>query len=239
MDNLLSCDRFEERVQSLMDQRMPLDDDSQLHDHAQDCESCGRALESFLALEFALNKAFSAAGSEPTSELFVVDGDGTLRRPANSDSFAPEFSKKNKRVVLWGAAISALTAAVVLFLLVPNWLVGEHSIAEESGGTLVALKSDSETVDDDQQREAQLSNEPQASASRFEVVQTLPVSLRNAYGYASELPAVRPLECLECSVNVTIETLQRSFDRFSGEKQIEEEPDLGYFGQGRHLSLVS
>ena len=239
MDNLLSCDRFEERVQSLMDQRIPLEGDSQLHDHAHDCESCGQVLENFLALEFALNKAFSSAGTEPTSELFVVDGNGTLRRPANSDGVASGFSRENKRVVRWGAAISVLAAAVVLFLLVPNWLVGEHSIAEESGGTLVALKNDSEMVDDDQQREAQLSNEPQASASRFEMVQTLPVSLRNAYGYASELPAVRPLECLECSVNVTIETLQRSFDRFSGERQIEEEPDLGYFGQGRHLSLVS
>ena len=236
MDNLLNCDRFEERVQSLMDQRMSLDDDSQLHDHVQGCESCGRVLENFLALEFALNKAFPAAGSELANELFVVNGDGTLRRSANSVSFSTEFSKKNKRVVLWGAAISALTAAVVLFLLVPHWLVGEHSIAEETGGALVALKNDSESGSGN---DDQLSSEPQVAVNQFEMVQSLPVSLRNAYGYASELPAVRPLECLECSVNVTIETLQRSFDRFSGEKQIEEEPDLGYFGQGRHLSLVS
>lgn len=241
MDNLLSCDRFEERVQSLMDQRIPLEGDSQLHDHAHDCESCGQVLENFLALEFALNKAFSSAGTEPTSELFVVDGNGTLRRPANSDGVASGFSRENKRVVRWGAAISALMAAVALFLLVPNWLVGEPSVAEdESGGTLVALKSDLESgkVGDGQPGEAQLSSEPQAAVSRFEMVQTLPVSLRNAYGYASELPAVRPLECLECSVNVTIETLQRSFDRFSGEKQIEEAPDLGCFGLGRHLRTV-
>ena len=239
MVNSLCCDRFEERVQSLMDQRVLLKDDPQLQSHAQGCESCSGLLESFLALEVALNQVFPASGAGIAAEVFAVDGKGTLERPSDLDSFVYRTSgNKRKRTGRWGVAVSALAAAVVLFLLVPNWLAGERSIAGGDSAEIVALDSAAmEAVDPPKQYEkTQLSILPENAVNRFEMVSSLPVSLRNAYGYAVELPGVRPLEC---SVNVTIEMLQRSFGRFSGEKQIEEEkPDLGYFADAWQFRTV-
>ena len=247
MDNSHCCDRFEEQVQSLMDRRVLLKDDPQLQRHTDECESCRRLLENFLAFELTLNKVFPADRVGVADELFSVDGSvsresdgsGIVNRPAELDSFAFRASGKNKRAARWGAVVSVLAAAVVLFLLVPNWLVGEGSVAGiDSGDVVVALDSGSlkAVSNRKQSEEIQLSSTSESGVNRFGMLRTLPVSLRNAYGYAAELPGVRPLEC---SVNVTIEMLQRSFDRFSGDKQIDEEnPDLGYFDHAWQIRTV-
>ena len=223
MDNFLDCNRFEERLQSLMDQHVGLASDTQVQNHAKGCECCGKLLNDFLALEKTLGKVFSPNAND---RIFGVDASGDVQVGSSARSHSLGLSTKRSRATHWMMTGSAMAAAAILLLLVPNWMVGDRSVADEGSDVVVASL-------DTEPSATELVIEPGAQLSAQEnmqyrsgMVQTLPVPLRSVYGYAAELPGVRPFEC---SVNVTIEMLQRSFGRFAGEKQVEEDPDLGHF----------
>ncbi|MDB4778221.1 hypothetical protein OAG68_02070 [bacterium] len=199
----IECDAFEDRIQDLMDRRIPLSSDEILQSHARSCVECQQSLTSFASLEFALVATFE-------SEDFAAEST-TTAQPLT-------------QIPHW-TLISAATAlaALLLVLIIPI-------LNNQSKGPVLADNSSHSPERSSDQLIAAAPLQPLpidlTKAPEFNLVSynTFSPTLRNAYQYASELPGIRPIEC---SFTVTIEALQKSWRTPPQQKREKDNPDLG------------
>lgn len=205
-EQMIDCESFEDRIQDLMDRRIALDSDRLLCEHSDECMGCKQVLTSFQSLESVLCQAF------------VDDclGDHDLEVASHRD-----FHNSLSQWTVVGA-IAAL-AALVLVVIVPMFNPQSNGITVADNDNSVA------PVVEDVQDDIVLpltkapANHPNDMITMVSY-DTIPPSLRNAYQYAAELPGIRPIEC---SVTVTIEALQKSWNTPSEPEEDKECPDLG------------
>lgn len=211
MDKNLDCFSFDCRVQDLMDERIELRTDLPLQNHAAECESCRSLLSSFESLESALGAAFPFNAVEDESKEL--------------DSFAsPRISDHQKTVASWGIAGAVLAMAAMLLLMLQPVSesfrtddLAELSLPPATAPSAEPGATEPNLLADD-------SSEFEPSDINSAVYHSIPTSLRNAYQYAVELPGIRPIEC---SINVTLDVLQKSLGPFPTPKPGDLEPDLG------------
>ncbi len=199
----VECDAFEDRIQDLMDRRIPLSTDEVLQTHAKNCLECQQSLASFASLEFALVTTFD-------SEDFVAEVSATAQPVA--------------QIPHW-TLISAVTAlaALLLVFIIPILNIQPKSLSvADNNSHATELPSD--------RLPAAATFQPVpieiTKSLEFNLVSydTFSPTLRNAYQYAAQLPGIRPIEC---SVTVTIEALQKSWRTPPQQKREKDNPDLG------------
>lgn len=106
----MNCDRFEERVQQLLDRREDPRDDFELVEHAGDCAGCGRSFASAVSLvEFFIDCPVH-------TELPVGFIDGVMDRARRSmeveiadvidaEIVTPDAASNSPRPAVWAAAL--------------------------------------------------------------------------------------------------------------------------------------
>lgn len=194
----IQCSEFEDRIQDLMDQRIPLSNDSILQNHSADCLECRLTLVSFESLESALFATFE------TDEAPIKPLQAGTRSLAGLAS------------ALIAIAALILIFAIPVFVNQPNLIMlAKNQPADVATPVTAPPETAGQSLPDT------YTKTPGISMVSYE---TIPSSLRNAYQYAAELPGIRPIEC---SVTVTIEALQKSWNSSPPPKQDKDNPDLG------------
>ena len=211
----IDCESFEDRIQDLMDRRIALDSDRLLCEHSDKCADCHSVLTSFQSLEAVLSQAFVRD--------CLTDADVSTPR---------DFHSSLSQWTVVGAIASL--AALVLVVIAPMFNTPSNVITvADNNNSVTPLVEDAQEdiVLPIQKAPANHPNDMITMVS----YDTIPPSLRNAYQYAAELPGIRPIEC---SVTVTIEALQKSWNTPSEPKEDKESPDLGQSHSGQENGLA-
>ena len=235
------CDLFEQRIQWLFDERLPLRDDSKLLDHADKCVDCAHLLADYRLLASGLNlpikqsfmrrclksSRWSAIRVSPNSVSRLVCIAALLlvavglfvdrsRETDRSDLVAINFSPASAVAVPNDASsilhtIQSVSAKFRDSDVLNNELASE-SIYDYPPSLLGLARSTPRLV-----RSVSFRSNP------LEKISTKLDPLNPYFRYSAELPGVRPLQS---SVNIAVDLLQRCWS-----KPAKLQPDLGRFSE--------
>lgn len=116
----MNCQEFEDRIQQLLDERRPLDEDALLAEHAQSCPACRRLLDALAAAV-----ATVAAWRQPEPSAGLTDrileavqanaSEGSMIQPSTMlpTTVAPASRRSNR----WRAYVAVAAAAAVVALV--------------------------------------------------------------------------------------------------------------------------
>ncbi len=235
------CDLFEQRIQWLFDERLPLGNDSILVNHADQCVDCAHLLADYRLLASSLNlpteRSLMRRGSKSSrwtasqvspnfislliciAALLLVTVGLFVNKdrepgPDRSDLVAINFSPVSAVAQSNDARSNIPTIQSVSAKFRDSDVLGNESIGEsicDYSPSLLGLARSTPRL----VRSVSFRSNP------LEKISTKLDPLNPYFRYSNELPGIRPLQN---SVNIAVDLLQRSWS-----KPVKLQPDLGRF----------
>jgi hypothetical protein len=131
----MNCERFEAKLDELVDQRLPADSDASLMNHVERCPRCARLLADYETIVDAMNQVQLPDSNELGARVLAE-----LAAPAASPAHAVELPQRNSpRVFVRAAAWTLATVAAVLLIAVV--ITHGNNTAKPDGSNSLTVKS--------------------------------------------------------------------------------------------------
>ena len=229
---LLNCDKFEDRIHQILDDRLPLTADELLMDHASYCAKCERLLKAYSCIGVSLKL------------LPITICDNLHHHGINRRGGVRHRAIAYRPIVITASMTALLVISLNLFQKLNDSTVGDSQYASISIATTTQTASSPPIATSDRDPDPVMipRRRPVPDTSpfnpSFSVAHSIPTMalpgvpswedisgrlepLEPVLTYSARIPAVHPVYC---SLNATIGFLRRSFSKSSQES----EPDLGF-----------